>query len=668
MSSAPCLLRPVLLVFRKKAMFDRKVLRLILLSITATIVSELAFTFYVGVYDLSNMVGHLFKIAAFYAMYVAIIQTGLRTPYDVIFRSLKQGQEELQRAAEELEHRVTERTGELSRSNEQLKKEIAERTKAEKSLHFANAYNRSLIEASLDPLVTIGPDGKITDVNAATEKVTGYPRGDLIGSDFCDYFTAPEKAKEGYQRVFQTGQVRDYPLEIKHVDGRITPVLYNASVYRDETGNISGVFAAARDITDRLKSEEETRLNLIRQKAMLDLYQKLSIAPVRDIISFVVDKCVNLTGSANGFVGLISDDDRHMEAHLWSEKAMESCSIGKPLNFPLTEAGVWAEPIRQQKVMMINDYSAPNPFKKGYPKGHLDLTRFMGVPVVDKGRVVAVAGVANKREDYTESDQYRVSVLLEGMWDIIRRKRAEEKLRLAGVYHRSLIEASLDPLVTIGPDGKITDVNRATEKATGRSRKELVGTDFSEYFTEPEKARAGYLQAFSKGAVRDYPLDLRHKDGSIASVLYNATVYRDETGAVIGVFAAARDVTERKQAEESLRNSEEQLRAIFDSALDGILLADIMSKRFFTGNKRICHMLGYSFEELMHLGVNDIHPPESQTYVFSQFEKQSRGEIDIASELPVKRKDGSMFYADVNSTTGHDRRAHVPARDLSGHH
>ncbi len=115
------------------------------------------------------------------------------------------------------------------------------------------------------------------------------------------------------------------------------------------------------------------------------------------------------------------------------------------------------------------------------------------------------------------------------------------------------------PLVTIGPDGKITDVNGATEQVTGYSRNELIGTDFSDYFTEPENARTGYQQVFTDGEVRDYPLDIQHKDGHITPVLYNASVYRDENGEVIGVFAAARDIAERKKTEEALRKAHESL-------------------------------------------------------------------------------------------------------------
>lgn len=236
-------------------------------------------------------------------------------------------------------------------------------------------YARSLIEASVDPLVTISPEGKITDVNEATIKITGVAREKLIGTDFSNYFTEPEKAREGYQRVFSEGFVTDYPLTIRHVEGRLFDVLYNASVYKDAAGSVLGVFAAARDVTTQRQTSQ---------------------------------------------------------------------------------------------------------------------------------------------------------------------------------YARSLIEASVDPLVTISPEGKITDVNAATVKVTGVPRDKLTGTDFANYFTEPEKAREGYQQAFAKSFVTDYPLTIRHVDGRLSHVLYNASVYRDVNGNVLGVFAAARDVTPLKKAEVEL--------------------------------------------------------------------------------------------------------------------
>lgn len=124
-----------------------------------------------------------------------------------------------------------------------------------RQLQEAAQYARSLIEASLDPLVTINIAGKITDANAATEQITGINRNQLIGSDFADYFTEPEKARSAYQRAFSAGSVTNYPLALRQASGEIFDVLYNASVYRDNDGNVLGVFAAARDITERKKAE-----------------------------------------------------------------------------------------------------------------------------------------------------------------------------------------------------------------------------------------------------------------------------------------------------------------------------------------------------------------------------------------------------------------------------
>jgi len=144
----------------------------------------------------------------------------------------------------------------------------------------ASQYARSLIEASLDPLVTISPEGKITDVNEASAKVTGEPREKLIGTDFSNYFTEPEKAREGYKQVFEKGFVSDYPLTIRHQNGKLTDVLYNASVYKDDKGNVLGVFAAARDVTAQKKLAERDvaeREKEMERLAELERFRKLIV-------------------------------------------------------------------------------------------------------------------------------------------------------------------------------------------------------------------------------------------------------------------------------------------------------------------------------------------------------------------------------------------------------
>jgi len=129
-----------------------------------------------------------------------------------------------------------------------------------------------------------------------------------------------------------------------------------------------------------------------------------------------------------------------------------------------------------------------------------------------------------------------------------------DKEKKASFYARSLIEASLDPLITISKEGKMTDVNEAMVKMTGVPRDKLIGTDFLHYFTDPQKAREGYEKVFSQGFVIDYPLTIQSATGKNVDVLFNAALYKDEKGDVIGVFAAARDYTLTEQANEALRS------------------------------------------------------------------------------------------------------------------
>jgi PAS domain S-box-containing protein len=226
--------------------------------------------------------------------------------------------------------------------------------------------DRALIEGNPDALVAISPHGVITDVNESMVRLTGIPRESIVGTDFADYFTDAALARRLYTMVLADGILTNYSLVLRHEDGHLIDVVYNADVYRDNAGRIRGVCATARTTSP---------------------------------------------------------------------------------------------------------------------------------------------------------------------------------------YARSLIEATLDPLVTISHDGKITDANEATADITGVPRETLVGTDFSSYFTEPESAREVYYQVMAKGFVTGFPLTIRHRDRALTEVMCNASVYKDTNGNVLGVFAVARDITGQRRAE-----------------------------------------------------------------------------------------------------------------------
>jgi PAS domain S-box-containing protein len=170
------------------------------------------------------------------------------------------------------ESALRERERELERSNAELREMQA--------LNIASRHARGLLEASLDPMVTISAEGTITDVNEATIQVIGIARDDLIGTDFSDYFTAPERARHAYRQVFAEGSVRDYPLTIRHQNATLTEVMYNASIYKDADGVVLGVFAAARDVTAQVRAEAEIseRRGIEHEKLEeLERFQRLTL-------------------------------------------------------------------------------------------------------------------------------------------------------------------------------------------------------------------------------------------------------------------------------------------------------------------------------------------------------------------------------------------------------
>jgi len=367
----------------------------------------------------------------------------------------------------------------------------------------SSEYARSLIEASLDPLVTISTEGKITDMNEATVNITGIEREKLIGSDFFDYFTEPQKAREVYLEVFAKGSVADSPLTLRNKNGKLTDVLFNGSVYKDDRGNVLGVVIVARDVTAQ-KLLSKYSLSLI--EASLDPLVTIS---TEGKITDMNEATVNITGIERE--KLIGSDffDYFTEPQKAREVYQEVFAKGSVADSPLT--------LRHKK-------------------GKLTDVLFNGsVYKDDRGNVLGVVIVAR---------------------DVTAQK-------LLSKYSLSLIEASLDPLVTISTEGKITDMNEATVNITGIEREKLIGSDFFDYFTEPQKARDVYQEVFAKGFVIDSPLKLRHKNGKLTDVLFNGSVYKDDRGNVLGVVIVARDITAQKQlAEREIAGREKELMRI----------------------------------------------------------------------------------------------------------
>ena len=406
-----------------------------------------------------------------------------------------------------------------------------ERTKTHESL-----YASSLIEASLDPLITISLEGKITDMNQAKVNITGVEREKLIDTNFFDYFTEPEKARKVYQEVFEKGSITDSPLTFRHKNGKLTDVLFNGSVYKDIKGNVIGAVVVARDIAEQKWAKELQNANkeLVFQNDEKEKRAAELVIANKELAfqNEEKEKRAAELGIANKEL-IFQNDEKE-------KRAAELIIANKELVFQNEE-----KEKRAAELIIANDELLYQNDEKE--------KRAAELVIADKELVYQTGEKRKRAAELVIADKELVFQTEEKEKREIVNKELEElsySLKLASQYSLSLIEASRDPLFTISPEGKITDMNNASVKVTGVSREKLIDTDFFDYFTEPDKAREGYQQVFAKGFVADYPLTVL--DHKLTDVLCNGSVYKDDRGNVLGVVIVARDITEQKRIEKEL--------------------------------------------------------------------------------------------------------------------
>lgn len=188
------------------------------------------------------------------------------------------------------------------------------------------------------------------------------------------------------------------------------------------------VIVSQVDITERHRIEQTLRRNEQRLQALLDL-NRMKNTGEKELYDFTLEKGVEITSSQVGFLMFLDESEKKGIMHAWSGSAMAQCEIQeKPYHFNIPDAGIWAEAVRQRKVLVINDYSADLPGALGIPEGHVPLHRLLCAPIFDAGRVVCIGAVGNKPEPYDDQDTRELTLLYEGMWQLITWQRAEQAL------------------------------------------------------------------------------------------------------------------------------------------------------------------------------------------------------------------------------------------------
>ncbi|MGY6217042.1 PAS domain S-box protein [Methylolobus aquaticus] len=397
--------------------------------------------------------------------------------------------------------------------------EVTERKQAEAALHASQELLARIVDSAPSAVFAMDRAHRFTLTNQANLSVCRLRRDELMGHTELEVFPSAtaERLWADNEQVMITGQALQLEEELVLADGSHIDAITTKFPLRDAGGAIVGLGGVGTDISERKRAQQallaaEERLRLALDAARMGTFdwdlvsQKIVWSPQHEALwGFSPGE---FAGTYEHFASRLHPDD------LSQVDAAVARSIADKTSFSCDFRVVW-------------------------PDGRVIWIGALGQFIfADDGQATRMHGTVMEITERKESEAAL---------------RAAEAWRLASRYTRTLLETSLDPLVAISPDGAISDVNAAMEAATGRSRWELIGTAFASYFSAPELARAGYQEAFEAGTVRDYSLEILHRDGGLTPVLCNAAVFRDDMGKVTGLFAAARDVTRQKEAEEAIR-------------------------------------------------------------------------------------------------------------------
>jgi PAS domain S-box-containing protein len=451
--------------------------------------------------------------------------------------------------------------------------------------------------------------------------------------------------------------------------------VFDAEVFltRTEMEGKTFILAFVRDITERIHAEAERQLNERRIATLFELTQ-IADQPEDVIISFALERAVEITRSRIGYLAFVSPDERAMTMYSWSQAAMEECrAVDKPIVYQVEETGLWGEAIRQRKAIITNDYSLENPLKKGYPEGHVQIHRHMNIPVMYDSRIVIVSGVGNKEEPYDDQDIRQLTLLMDGLWKIIRNKRADlelhaknqelaaaeeelrsqldeivriqDELRESNEYLKNLISHANTPIIVWGKDCRITLFNHALERLTGISEEEAIGSDLLILFAPEDTERVSRYIHDAAAGVRWEGLEIPilTRRGVKRIIRWNSASIVDRDGeTIISTIAQGEDITDWVVAEE-------RLRILSDNIPGGNLFQLVIQPN---GERQFTY-LSAGVEQLHGVGAEEVLA--DPTLLYRQIIFGDRERLNRAEEEAVATREPFSIEIRIRNTRGEKR-------------
>lgn len=304
-----------------------------------------------------------------------------------------------------------------------LESDIDERLRTEAELttsqeKFIKAFQSSPTAAVISKM----KDGKFLEINSQFEKLTGFSRDELLANTSLSlgFWVFPEERKKMINQIEEKGLIQDFAFDGRQRSGRLIKCLFSGTIINinQEKCMISYI----SDVTDKRIIEEVIRIRLA-------LWEYSADHNTMELMQKTLDEIEELTRSKIGFFHMFDSDSNEIILQAWSTKTRDKfCKAqGEGMHYALDQAGVWCDGVRMKKPIFHNDYSSL-PEKKGLPEGHAEVVRELVVPIMRNKKVVAVLGIGNKAEDYTQEDLELVNNVADVVWPIIHENRSEEEI------------------------------------------------------------------------------------------------------------------------------------------------------------------------------------------------------------------------------------------------
>ncbi|WP_415713926.1 diguanylate cyclase [Maridesulfovibrio sp.] len=330
-----------------------------------------------------------------------------------------------------------------------------------------NNLCRKFIEASPDAIVITDIEGNVLAGNSRAAQLFGYVEKSFFPPNVNDCYKSSEDRKRIIDMLANDGLVQDFQTVVLDRAGK--PISISLSVSVMSVGEHDIHISILRDISERKKNEialrdgeKNARLNETRFEALYSL-AGMGEAPLKELYDSALEAAVKITGSEIGYIYFISDDESELSIYAWSHNVMPQCSVEYvPGSYHVSATGLWGDAVRQRRPIIVNDYENCED-KKGLPQGHVSIRRHMNVPLFDNGKIVILIGVGNKEEEYDEEDVRQLSLLADGMLNIVRRKEADAALRHAYSEMEEKVEKRTEELSSALADLRLVNKEMANE-------------------------------------------------------------------------------------------------------------------------------------------------------------------------------------------------------------